>query len=313
MTKRSGRTDDPRPSASDSARLAQRQVQRRRLVRPVAPRARHLPLRRLVRHWSSVARCSQKLASVHSPASGRTAAPSGVEPDVLADPASPRPTAGTAWSCARSRSASSRSSVVVVDDQRQPRQPLPEHRRTLARRRAREYCRATATLHVTPALRPAAEQRPVHAPPRRSIAAAFATGFAAIAVTLDDPFTFESFLSLLLGWSFLASGIVAWTRRPENHVGALMVAIGLVWFVSQLLRQWIALGAADGGHLARRPVAAAARVPARRLPAGAPGRAGSTASLVGALAFVMIPLELLWLMFLDFDSLRRARRPAATS
>jgi signal transduction histidine kinase len=141
-------------------------------------------------------------------------------------------------------------------------------------------------------------QRPVHLR-RVLIAAAFATGFTAIAVTLDDPFTYESFLSLLLGWSFLASGIVAWSRRPENHLGFLMVGIGLVWFVSQLLRQWVA------------PVPLTAGVwlgdlwllPLAYLLAGFPlGRleSGLDRVLVGALAVVMIPLELLWLMFLDF-------------
>jgi signal transduction histidine kinase len=133
------------------------------------------------------------------------------------------------------------------------------------------------------------------------IAVAFATGITAIAVTVGDPFTYESFLSLLLGWSFLASGIVAWTRRPDNHLGVLMVVIGLVWFASQLLRQWVAPVPLTVGIW----LSDLWLLPLAFLLAGFPlARLESRIDrvLVGALAVVMIPLELLWLMFLDFDS-----------
>ena len=78
------------------------------------------------------------------------------------------------------------------------------------------------------------------------------------------------------------------SRRPENHVGALMVVIGLVWFVSQLLRQLAGADAADRRDLARRPVAAPAGVPAGRVPAA---RLETTLDrvIVGALAFVDDP------------------------
>jgi len=29
-----------------------------------------------------------------------------------------------------------------------------------------------------------------------------------------------------VSWSFVAAGLVAWQRRPDNHTGALMVAVG---------------------------------------------------------------------------------------
>src|SRR6478735_4435218 len=185
-------------------------------------------------------------------------------------------------------SPASRSQVLVVGT-----------RRNLARRRVREYCRGTATLQITPVLRPGAEQRPVRFR-RLLIAGALATGAAAILVTVGDPFTYQSLLSLLLGWSFLASGIVAWSRRPENHLGVLMVVIGLVWFVSQLLRQWVAPVPLTAGiwlgDLWLLPLAfLLAGFPLARL------ESGLDRVLVGALAVVMIPLELLWLMFLDFD------------
>jgi signal transduction histidine kinase len=38
-------------------------------------------------------------------------------------------------------------------------------------------------------------------------------------------------LTLLVGWSFAFSGLIAWSRRPANFFGALMVAAGLAWFL----------------------------------------------------------------------------------
>jgi signal transduction histidine kinase len=36
---------------------------------------------------------------------------------------------------------------------------------------------------------------------------------------------------LAVGWTFLACGLVAWSRRPESHTGLLMVATGMTWFL----------------------------------------------------------------------------------
>src|SRR5262249_28601252 len=41
-------------------------------------------------------------------------------------------------------------------------------------------------------------------------------------------------LALLAGLSFIAAGLVAWSRRPDNHVGRLMVATGFAWFLNPL-------------------------------------------------------------------------------
>jgi signal transduction histidine kinase len=134
---------------------------------------------------------------------------------------------------------------------------------------------------------------------RAVIGAAFATGIATVVVAVDDPFTFDLLLFLLVGWSFVISGCVAWTRRPENHVGVLMVVIGLVWFVAQLLRTWMAPVPLTAGiwlgDLWLLPLAfLLAGFPLARLE----NRIDRV--LVGALAIVMLPLELLWLMVLDF-------------
>ncbi len=137
---------------------------------------------------------------------------------------------------------------------------------------------------------------------RRSlIVAGFASGFTAVVVASRDGISFDDVITLIVGWSFLASGAVATERRPENGIGTLMIVIGLVWFVSQLLRQWMA------------PVPLTAGIwlgdlwllPLAFLLAGFPLAHLSQPLdriLIGALAIVMIPLEALWLMFLSFDS-----------
>jgi hypothetical protein len=39
---------------------------------------------------------------------------------------------------------------------------------------------------------------------------------------------------LLIGWSFIGSGLIAWHRRPTNRFGVLMVAVGFAWFAASL-------------------------------------------------------------------------------
>jgi signal transduction histidine kinase len=44
-----------------------------------------------------------------------------------------------------------------------------------------------------------------------------------------------------VGWSFAGAGLVAWTRRPGNRTGALMVAVGLANLVNGLLLSGVVL------------------------------------------------------------------------
>jgi hypothetical protein len=68
--------------------------------------------------------------------------------------------------------------------------------------------------------------------------AAVAIGAAETALFLADArqafSAVEVLLSLLAGWSFIGSGLVAWARRPENRTGPLMVLVG-VTFLAGLL------------------------------------------------------------------------------
>jgi signal transduction histidine kinase len=41
-------------------------------------------------------------------------------------------------------------------------------------------------------------------------------------------------VGLVVGWSFVGSGLIAWARRPESRVGLLLIAVGFSWFVSGL-------------------------------------------------------------------------------
>jgi signal transduction histidine kinase len=56
---------------------------------------------------------------------------------------------------------------------------------------------------------------------------------------VDPPFFFTPYLGLLVGWSFIAGGLIAWSRRagrPERRIGAVMLAVGFAWFAAGLTR-----------------------------------------------------------------------------
>jgi signal transduction histidine kinase len=45
---------------------------------------------------------------------------------------------------------------------------------------------------------------------------------------------FAAGLTLLVGWSFIGTGLYAWWRRPENRTGLLMAAVGFAWFATSV-------------------------------------------------------------------------------
>jgi DNA-binding CsgD family transcriptional regulator len=59
-----------------------------------------------------------------------------------------------------------------------------------------------------------------------------ALGLYAIALRIWKPgaLTLPAPVHVAIGWSFLAAGFVAWSRRPENRTGLLMMLTGDVWF-----------------------------------------------------------------------------------
>lgn len=94
-------------------------------------------------------------------------------------------------------------------------------------------------------------------PPRLAVAAlGVLAGVGNLAVSLrsdvDPPFFFTPYLGLLVGWSFIAGGLVAWSRRadrPERRIGALMVAVGFAWFAAGLTRIEVSAIASLGSAL----------------------------------------------------------------
>ena len=59
-----------------------------------------------------------------------------------------------------------------------------------------------------------------------------AAGISAIALAIWEPgeLTLPVVVHVAIGWSFLAAGVVAWERRPEDRTGLLMMLTGVVWF-----------------------------------------------------------------------------------
>ena len=64
-----------------------------------------------------------------------------------------------------------------------------------------------------------------------------AAGALAIVATSDHADQSAVYLALtpLAGLSFAAAGLVAWSRRPENRTGPLLIAVGFAWFLGSLI------------------------------------------------------------------------------
>jgi signal transduction histidine kinase len=69
-------------------------------------------------------------------------------------------------------------------------------------------------------------------------AAGLAFGLADLALILTSDFIelrgAWAAVGLLIGWSFIGTGLFAWARRPDNRVGALMTGTGFGWLVAGL-------------------------------------------------------------------------------
>jgi signal transduction histidine kinase len=79
-------------------------------------------------------------------------------------------------------------------------------------------------------------------------AAGVAFGLVALAVVLasnhDDEKITHLVFGPLIGWSFIFTGLYAWWRRPDNHFGFLMTAVGFAWMAGALSdssSEWVAL------------------------------------------------------------------------
>ena len=67
-------------------------------------------------------------------------------------------------------------------------------------------------------------------------AAGLASGLAVLVLVLQsdhvDDRGITAAVTLIVGWSFVGTGLIAWWRRPANRTGALMTAVGFAWFAT---------------------------------------------------------------------------------
>jgi signal transduction histidine kinase len=130
------------------------------------------------------------------------------------------------------------------------------------------------------------------------VPAALAAGIGAAALMAgapdDPPGGAEIAVSLLVGWSFVASGLIAWERRPENPTGKVMVATGFAWFAHELVWATDALPWTLGQLLESTYIFGAGFLllsfPEGRL------RSAAEWGVAGTAALVVGPMQIAWLL-----------------
>jgi signal transduction histidine kinase len=139
--------------------------------------------------------------------------------------------------------------------------------------------------------------------------AATAAGAAAIAAgsVRNDTKTLAA-VSLIAGVSFVASGLVAWRRRPDVWTGALMVAAGFALFAGSLANSDSALPFTIGLVVAPLPSAIIAHL----ILAFPEGRLHSTLErlVVAGAYFVTVVVQSVMLMFMGFEHVTGCPCPA---
>jgi signal transduction histidine kinase len=110
------------------------------------------------------------------------------------------------------------------------------------------------------------------------------------------PLDFGALLEVFVGWSFVACGLLLWTRRPASRLGLLMTLVGMVWLVGRTMTL-VPIPAMFTFGIWLTDLWAAAFV--LFLLAFPGGRLTSRAdrAIVAIFLFVAVPLELLWLLF----------------
>jgi len=107
-------------------------------------------------------------------------------------------------------------------------------------------------------------------------------------------------LTVLVAWSFVASGFVAWDRRPENRLGALLVLLGVWWTAGHLMQPPTSSSpfVLTVGELWRLVWTFGFVYVLLAFPRG--GLTRRVDMLLAVIVFVAaVPLQVLWLLFLD--------------
>jgi signal transduction histidine kinase len=131
------------------------------------------------------------------------------------------------------------------------------------------------------------------------LAAEFAVLWPVLFGDRADAASASDFVYRLTGGSFIASGLIAWQRRPENRVGALMVAIGFALFVDPLLSQPDASLVKTLALLFADYWAVLFVILLLVFPHGRSLRGRLDRLLVGAFVLPAVILQLVWLLFLE--------------
>jgi len=110
------------------------------------------------------------------------------------------------------------------------------------------------------------------------------------------PLDLGALLEVLVGWSFVACGVLLWTRRPASRLGLLMALVGMLWLVGRTMTL-VPIPAVFTAGIWLTDLWAAAFVLFMLAFPG--GRLTSRAdrAIVGIFLFVAVPLEFLWLLF----------------
>jgi hypothetical protein len=69
------------------------------------------------------------------------------------------------------------------------------------------------------------------------LALAAGVGAALLVLASDrerSPVAASALLALVVGWTFIASGLIARRQRPDNRLGTVMVFVGFAWFATFL-------------------------------------------------------------------------------
>lgn len=125
---------------------------------------------------------------------------------------------------------------------------------------------------------------------------AVAAGVAVVLVVAREgtESTLDAVLGVGIGWSFVASGLVAWSRRPENAIGRVMVLAGFVRLGAEFCTGSDQPLVFAVGHLLHDGFWIAVAYVLLVFPSGHLDSALSRWILIGAV--LILPLDLAWLL-----------------
>ena len=142
-----------------------------------------------------------------------------------------------------------------------------------------------------------------------SLALLAAAGSVALTLSSERPWSASTIaLEVLVGLAFVASGLVARVRRPENRTGLLMILVGLSWFS-------VALQASDAslpytvGYAGGSLIAAILIHLVLAFPSGRLVRRGERRVTVAMYAVALV-LQPVWMLFDDLHGLKCDGCPA---